>query len=268
MDPDPTAAPTGPRPWWRHRAAYATGLAAVVIGGGIAVAGAGGSAASGHELHAWTLTAPALPVPVDEPAATASDPSPSTGDPASEPSTETPSKPDTLPSGAPTDEQVAQELERALGRKGGGARTARTLISSATVDGSGLATIPPDAPNKVVQIIQAANAVARKPYVYGGGHGRFAGEIWSDTAYDCSGSISYALAAAGVIDAPMVSGAMADQFEPGPGKWVTIYANGGHAFMFVAGLRFDTSGLRQSGSRWQSATRGVSGFHEVHPRGL
>ncbi|WP_320668927.1 hypothetical protein [Patulibacter defluvii] len=265
------AEPTAPRPWWRRRGPYAVAVAAVAIGGGVALAGAGGSSGPHAEIHAWALHAPALPIPVEEPVG-APDPAPASRQrerAAAPPADE--QAPDTLPSGAPSDEQVAEELERALSGGGGDgkkARTARTLISAATVDGNGMASIPPDAPNRVVQIIQAANAVARKPYVYGGGHGRFAGSIWSDTAYDCSGSISYALAAAGVIDAPMVSGAMAEEFEPGPGKWVTIYANGGHAFMFVAGLRFDTSGLRQTGSRWQSATRGVAGFREVHPRGL
>jgi len=253
----------------RRPLAVAGGLAAVVAGA-LAIGAASGSDGDAASLAAWKLDAPTLPIPSMDGGATAEE---LEGEgvpverrrPATTTAAEPEPEPDTLPSGAPSDAQVEADLKRALGRKAG---SARTLVSSATVDGSGRATIPPDAPSKVVSIIQAANEVARKPYVYGGGHGRFAGSVWTDTAYDCSGSISYALAAAGLIKAPMVSGAMASEFEPGPGKWVTIYANGGHAFMFVAGLRFDTSGLRQTGSRWQSATRSVAGFREVHIKGL
>jgi cell wall-associated NlpC family hydrolase len=120
----------------------------------------------------------------------------------------------------------------------------------------------------VATIIRAANQVARKPYVYGGGHGRFAGETFTDSAYDCSGSISYALASAGYIESPMVSGALARWGRAGPGKWVTIYANDGHAFMVVAGLRFDTSGRQITGTRWQDEGRSVAGFVVRHPPGL
>jgi hypothetical protein len=89
-----------------------------------------------------------------------------------------------------------------------------------------------------------------------------------DTAYDCSGSVSFALAAAGFIDSPMDSTALARFGKPGPGRWVTIYANAGHAFMTVAGLRFDTSGRDVGGSRWQDRTRPVAGFTVRHPPGL
>jgi hypothetical protein len=81
--------------------------------------------------------------------------------------------------------------------------------------------------------------------------------------------VSYALAAAGYLKGPMVSGALATWGKPGPGKWVTIYANGGHAFMVVAGLRFDTSGRQITGTRWQSAdARSYAGFSVRHPAGL
>jgi hypothetical protein len=82
------------------------------------------------------------------------------------------------------------------------------------------------------------------------------------------GSISFALATAGLIDTPMASGGLAGWGSPGPGRWVTIYANHGHAFMTVAGLRFDTSGRRQTGTRWQAAGRGTGGFTARHPPGL
>jgi cell wall-associated NlpC family hydrolase len=127
----------------------------------------------------------------------------------------------------------------------------------------GLAVAPLGAPPLVQAVIAAGNQIARLPYRYGGGHA-----TWIDTAYDCSASISFAFAAAGMISAPMVSGELAQWGEAGPGRWITIYANGGHAFMEVAGLRFDTSGLRQTGSRWQTASRGTGGFTVRHPPGL
>jgi hypothetical protein len=164
--------------------------------------------------------------------------------------------------GAPTDAQVRRELEQAFGSRAGGA------IDAAGLGSGGLATVPPAAPARVAAIINAANSVARKPYVYGGGHGRLADETFVDTAYDCSGSVSFALAAAGLVDSPMDSSALARFGKAGPGRWVTIYANAGHAFMTVAGLRFDTSGRDASGSRWQADARTVAGFTVRHPPGL
>jgi hypothetical protein len=135
--------------------------------------------------------------------------------------------------------------------------------ATAALTGDGLAIAPLDAPPTVQAVIQAGNQIARLPYRYGGGHA-----TWVDTAYDCSASISFAFAAAGLISAPMVSGQLAQWGAPGPGRWITIYANGGHTFMFVAGLRFDTGGLSATGSRWQASTRPVAGFAVRHPVGL
>lgn len=135
--------------------------------------------------------------------------------------------------------------------------------SQAILTRNGLAVAPLDAPPQVQAVIEAANQIARLPYRYGGGHA-----TWSDTAYDCSASISYAFAAAGLISAPMVSGDLATWGDPGPGRWITIFANGGHTFMYVAGLRFDTGGLRATGSRWQATPRETSGFAVRHPPGL
>jgi cell wall-associated NlpC family hydrolase len=163
---------------------------------------------------------------------------------------------------APTDAQVRRELEQAFG-----SRAARA-VDAAGLGSGGLATVPPAAPARVAAIINAANSVARKPYVYGGGHGRLADETFVDTAYDCSGSVSFALAAAGLVESPLDSSALARFGRPGPGRWVTIYANAGHAFMTVAGLRFDTSGRDASGSRWQADSRTVAGFTVRHPVGL
>jgi len=164
--------------------------------------------------------------------------------------------------GAPTDAEVQRELDQAFGTRGGRA------IDAAGLSAGGRATIPPAAPSRVAAIINAANSVARKPYVYGGGHGRLADETFVDTAYDCSGSVSFALAAAGLVDSPLDSTALARFGRPGRGRWVTIYANAGHAFMTVAGLRFDTSGRDAGGSRWQAASRTVAGFVVRHPPGL
>lgn len=166
--------------------------------------------------------------------------------------------------GAPSDAEVTAELKKAYGEAGG------ADLNQAAIDAGGLAVIPENAPPKLVALMHAANDVARKPYVYGGGHGGGdPKEIWRDSAYDCSGSVSYALAAAGYLDGPLASGPMMTWGKPGRGKWVTIFANEGHAFMVVAGLRFDTSGRQNTGTRWQPAgARSYAGFAVRHPAGL
>jgi hypothetical protein len=115
----------------------------------------------------------------------------------------------------------------------------------------------------VKQIIEAGNVIARSPYKWGGGHGK-----WLDNGYDCSGSVSFALAAAGLLDGPLASGPLMGWGKPGKGEWVTIYSNPGHVFMEVAGIRFDTSGQRVTGSRWQNDMRSTAGFVARHPAGL
>ena len=113
----------------------------------------------------------------------------------------------------------------------------------------GFAQSPPGVPQAVEQAVAGGNAIARFPYRWGGGHGSFI-----DDAYDCSGSVSYALAAAGMLDSPLASGDLMGWGEPGPGRWITVYANPGHVYMEVGGLRFDTSGRAgRRGSRWQLA---------------
>jgi hypothetical protein len=136
-------------------------------------------------------------------------------------------------------------------------------IHKATALSNGVALPPLEAPEAVRQIIEAGNAIARAPYKWGGGHGR-----WQDTGYDCSGSVSFALAAAGLLDGPLASGPLMSWGEPGPGKWVTIYSNPGHVYLEVAGIRFDTSGRAQTGSRWQNELRSHAGFVARHPPGL
>jgi peptidoglycan hydrolase-like protein with peptidoglycan-binding domain len=140
---------------------------------------------------------------------------------------------------------------------------ALTPGAQATLGPDKLAVAPASAPAVVQQIIAAGNAIAFKPYVYGGGHG-----TWDDRGYDCSGSVSYALHGAGLLDGALPSGDFMDWGEPGPGQWVTIYAKGSHMYMVVAGLRFDTSGRQEDGSRWHTSTRSPAGYTVVHPPGL
>jgi peptidoglycan hydrolase-like protein with peptidoglycan-binding domain len=133
----------------------------------------------------------------------------------------------------------------------------------AQVGSDGMAIAPASAPEAVKEIIAAGNAIAKKPYRYGGGHGR-----WNDSGYDCSGSVSYALHGAGLLDTQLTSGDFERWGEAGAGQWVTIYANSGHVYMIVAGLRFDTSGATSAGSRWQTQMRSSSGYVVRHPTGL
>jgi peptidoglycan hydrolase-like protein with peptidoglycan-binding domain len=132
----------------------------------------------------------------------------------------------------------------------------------ATVGSDGFAVAPLLAPPVVQAVIAAGNEIASKPYIYGGGHGK-----WDDSGYDCSGSVSYALHGGGLLETAMASGAFTSWGEPGPGQWITLYANGGHIYMVVAGLRFDTSGRTRAGTRWQADMRSSSGYTVVHPAG-
>jgi peptidoglycan hydrolase-like protein with peptidoglycan-binding domain len=133
----------------------------------------------------------------------------------------------------------------------------------ATVGGDGLAIAPGDAPDEVKQIIAAGNEIAKKGYRYGGGHASF-----KDSGYDCSGSVSYALHGATLVDSPMPSGGYFGWGEPGEGQWITIYTRASHMYMVVAGLRFDTSGRSRAGTRWQADMRDPAGFKVRHPKDL
>jgi cell wall-associated NlpC family hydrolase len=132
----------------------------------------------------------------------------------------------------------------------------------AEVTPQGQAAVPFDAPPVIQTVVQAANQIAKTPYKWGGGHG-----AWRDKGYDCSGSVSFALAAAGLLDGPLTSGAFMQYGAPGRGHWITLWANPTHIFMEVAGIRYDTGGLR-SGSRWQPTMRPTAGFTARHPPGL
>jgi cell wall-associated NlpC family hydrolase len=133
-----------------------------------------------------------------------------------------------------------------------------------SVGGNGTIPIPSGVPEAVQRVIAGGNAIADFPYIWGGGHASFVAN-----GYDCSGSVSYALAAGGLLSAPLVSGDLATWGEPGPGRWITIYANAGHTFMDVDGMWFDTAG--RSGpyaSRWLVATPPLEGYAVRHPQGL
>jgi hypothetical protein len=143
------------------------------------------------------------------------------------------------------------------------ARGGSNAVDKAIALGNGVALPPLEAPEAVKQIIEAGNGIARTPYKWGGGHGK-----WQDTGYDCSGSVSFALAAAGLLSGPLASGPLMSWGEPGKGKWVTIWTNPGHVFLEVAGIRFDTSAQRVTGSRWINEGRSTAGFVARHPAGL
>jgi peptidoglycan hydrolase-like protein with peptidoglycan-binding domain len=112
-------------------------------------------------------------------------------------------------------------------------------------------------------VIRAGNRIARHPYRYGGGHGS-----WTDSGYDCSGSVSYALHGGGLLGSPLDSSGFMSYGRPGRGSHITIYANAGHAYMVVDGRRFDTSARSQTGSRWTSTTRSSAGYVARHPTGF
>jgi cell wall-associated NlpC family hydrolase len=163
---------------------------------------------------------------------------------------------------APPREQGGQTVDPASAPARRDATRDAALVK-ADVLRNGIALPPLDSPAEVRAIIEAGNAIARTPYKWGGGHGR-----WQDTGYDCSGSVSFALASAGLLGGPLDSGRLMSWGSPGRGRWITVWSNTGHVFLEVAGVRFDTSGTRITGSRWQSTMRGTAGFVARHPAGL
>jgi hypothetical protein len=142
----------------------------------------------------------------------------------------------------------------------------------ATLNDAGLAVPPPDAPPEVVNAIRAANRIAAKPYRYGGGHNA----SFRDSGYDCSGAVSYALHGGGLLQSPLDSSSFMRWGERGRGRWITVYTNPGHAFVVIAGLRFDTGGRDRvarrrgragSGPRW-AGRRSTRGYRARHPVGF
>jgi cell wall-associated NlpC family hydrolase len=148
-----------------------------------------------------------------------------------------------------------ERRQRAAARAAAAANSATTAAPKIPLGSGGGGDV-------VGRVIAAANQIASTPYVWGGGHGGASG------GYDCSGSISYALAAGGLLASPLDSTGFMSWGEPGPGRRITVYANAGHAFMIVDGRRYDTSALSGGGTRWTSSMRSTAGFVARHPPGL
>lgn len=147
-------------------------------------------------------------------------------------------------------------------------RSTQTIPGTrALVRPDGRAAIPRGAPQRVRQVIAAANRIIGKPYKWGGGHARLA-----DAGYDCSGAVGYSLIRGGLLQTTMISGQLARWATAGPGRWISVYANRRHVYMEVAGLRLDTSTIgdisHRSGVRWRAPIGRRGGFHARHPLGL
>ena len=128
----------------------------------------------------------------------------------------------------------------------------------------GRTAIPPaEAPAAVRDAVYGANRITRRPYRYGGGHRRF-----RDTGYDCSGAVSYALHGGGILDSPLDSRAFRRWGRRGEGQWITVYTKPSHAYVVIAGLRFDTSGTGGRGPRWHKSLRSKRGYKVRHYKGL
>ena len=173
-----------------------------------------------------------------------------------------------IAAGAPSDAEVKAELQQmqAVERSAKAQRQSRLtpVPGGESIGGNGTIPIPGDVPEVVQKVVAGANEIADFPYVYGGGHASFV-----DNAYDCSGSVSYALAAGGLLSAPETSGELESWGAPGPGRYITVYANAGHTYMYVDGILYDTAG--RSGvyaSRWQVTGTDNSGYVVRHYPGL
>jgi hypothetical protein len=151
----------------------------------------------------------------------------------------------------------------------GGLTSAEVDICTPTANAQLLADgelIPPaSAPARVKAVIAAANKIRTRPYIWGGGHASFASR-----GYDCSGSVSYALHGGKFLESPLPSGPMESWGEEGEGRWITVFANSGHAYMTVAGYRFDTAGDlgEETGPRWHEVLPSNEGFIARHPTGF
>jgi cell wall-associated NlpC family hydrolase len=166
----------------------------------------------------------------------------------------------------PPSGQLAQPVSETVIRQELAQSGLSASMNRATLTANGLAIAPINAPGAVQEVIAAGNEIAHLPYRFGGGHGTF-----EDTAYDCSGSLSFVFAAAGLLDTTVTSGQLMNWGHSGPGRWITVFASPGHTFMYVAGLRFDTVALAETGSRWSNRSADepdLSSFAIRHPPGL
>jgi len=153
-------------------------------------------------------------------------------------------------------------------KQNGGELFARTPVSAdpemTSILLTGIALAPPNAPEAVKGVINNANMIVGRPYIWGGGHGS-----WYSHGYDCSGAVSFALFGGGLIPRPLTSGELEGWGAPGPGRWITVYANATHTWATIAGLRWDTSGTESgTGPRWHIDTRPTTEFVVRHPPGL
>ena len=166
-----------------------------------------------------------------------------------------------------------ESAETKKAKKGEQYKAAQRSIAgtTGTILPDGTAVAPPEAPPQVHAAVQAANKIVGKPYRYGGGHAKI-----EDTGYDCSGTISYALGKPGanVLEGgiPLNSSGFMRWGEAGPGEWITVYTNPGHAYVVIAGMRLDTSAAGdpggRKGPRWRPTLRGTRGYKARHPEGL
>jgi cell wall-associated NlpC family hydrolase len=161
------------------------------------------------------------------------------------------------------DGRVSPVQARGMKRRAQPVAPAQELPSATLAADGRTAIAPPGAPQQVADAIAAANRITRKPYRYGGGHGRF-----RDSGYDCSGAVSFAMHGAGLLASPLDSTGFMSWGSRGRGDWITVYANGGHAYTVIAGLRFDTSGRGERGPRWRPERRSPRRFVARHPPGL
>jgi len=145
-------------------------------------------------------------------------------------------------------------------------RSNRPIVEgSRAVLRNGIAYAPSEAPDNIKNAIWAVNSLRQKPYVWGGGHGSF-----NDYGYDCSGAVSFALHYAGLLDAPLPSGDLRHYGRRGRGRWITVYSRDGHTFAIIAGLRLDTTDMRDGdavGPRWYLEGRDTRGFVARHAAG-
>ncbi len=173
-----------------------------------------------------------------------------------------------IAAGAQSNAEVEAELKqmRAVERSARESQQKRftPVPGGSSIGGNGTIPIPANVPETIQRVVAGANAIADFPYVFGGGHASFV-----DSAYDCSGSVSYALAAGGLLGAPETSGELEHWGAAGPGRYITVYANAGHTYMYVDGMLYDTAG--RSGvfaSRWLLGAVDNSGFVARHWPGL
>jgi cell wall-associated NlpC family hydrolase len=162
------------------------------------------------------------------------------------------------------DGRVSRVQARGMRRRLAHATPAPAPTGRATVSADGrTAAAPADAPPQIQKAVAAANRITTKPYRYGGGHGRF-----RDSGYDCSGAVSYVLHGSGLLRRSRDSTGLMSWRRRGRGRWITVYSNPGHAYMVIAGLRFDTSGRGEQGPRWRPEPRSPRRYVARHARGL